>query len=116
MKKFDLNNSSVELREIFLNAPLEFIVLIPKNIIKNLIELSTKTDYMWKYNTNKKFEEQNFSETTRNILFYLYLNYVCDYNKKIEIKKLIKEKDYSLNLEKQVKYSYEKLFKRNRKD
>ena len=29
-------------------------------------------DYVWKYDTNKKLNEQNMSNLTKNILIYMY--------------------------------------------
>ena len=111
MNNTNLENSSVELKEVFLNAPLEFTFSIPKKIIKFFMNLATKSNYIWKYDKTKSFDKQHFSKMTKTILYYLYLNYICDVDTKTKLLNNIKNKEVLLDIEKHSKFPNETIFK-----
>ena len=69
----EVSKSAVEIIEIMKHAPLEARLKYPYKYRKYFKNVSSK-DYVWKYDTNKKLNEQNMSNLTKNILVYMYKN------------------------------------------
>ena len=93
MNKTEFSNSCVETLEILKYAPIEVRFKIPYRIKQKLRLYASKT-YDWKYNENKGLLEQNCSDNTKELLSYLFYNYISkDYESKIN-KNNIEIKEY----------------------
>ena len=101
-------NSYSEVLEVLKNMSIEDYEKIPKNIIEMFEEYSNK-DYDFKYDYNKKFEEQNLSKDAKLILAILFRDYwALPEQKKVII---AKQNFDRMQVEKQKKHNYDELFK-----
>ena len=69
----EISKSAVEIIEIMKHAPIEVRLKYPYKYRIYFENVASK-DYVWKYDTNKKLNEQNMSKLTENILVYMYTN------------------------------------------
>ena len=69
----EISKSAVEIIEIMKHAPIEARLKYPYKYRIYFEKVASK-DYVWKYDTNKKLNEQNMSNLTKNILIYMYKN------------------------------------------
>ena len=67
----EISKSAVEINEIMKHAPIEVRLKYPYKYRIYFENVASK-DYVWKYDTNKKLNEQNMSNLTKNILIYMY--------------------------------------------
>lgn len=67
----EISKSAVEIIEIMKHAPIEVRLKYPYKYRIYFENVASK-DYVWKYDTNKKLNEQNMSNLTKNILIYMY--------------------------------------------
>ena len=67
----EISKSAVEIIEIMKHAPIEVRLKYPYKYRIYFENVASK-DYVWKYDTNKKLNEQNMSNLTKNILIYRY--------------------------------------------
>lgn len=69
----EISKSAIEIIEIMKHAPIEARLKYPYKYRIYFENVASK-DYVWKYDTNKKLNEQNMSNLTKNILIYMYKN------------------------------------------
>ena len=69
----EISKSAVEIIEIMNNDHIEVRLKYPYKYRIYFENVASK-DYVWKYDTNKKLNEQNMSNLTKNILIYMYKN------------------------------------------
>ena len=69
----EISKSAVEIIEIMKHAPIEVRLKYPYEY-RNYFKSVASKKYVWKYDTNKKLNEQNMSNLTKNILIYMYKN------------------------------------------
>ena len=67
----EISKSAVEIIEIMKHAPIEVRLKYPYKYRIYFENVASK-DYVWKYDTNKKLNEQNMSNLTKDILIYMY--------------------------------------------
>ena len=87
-------NAYSEVLEILNNMTIEDYKKIPKEIITLFNKYSNK-ESKFKYNPNKRIEQQNISKVSKQILATLYMNYWTTPNQKekfLEKKKMYKLK------------------------
>ena len=111
MEKITTNYSKVfsETYEIFKYLPKDFLEKIPKQLI-DVVSDNRDMDYVFEYDTNKKLEEQDIYEETKEFISSLYLTYYCDDNKKEEILSIMKDNTEKREKELREKYNPDKIF------
>lgn len=88
----------------------EMIEKIPGYVISKLTKEAADSKLDFYINTNKKFEEQEISEKSKDLISLIYYEYIANEDEKKEIlnKWNINEEEYQ-KLQKE-KYNYENLF------
>ena len=104
-----------ETLDILYNSDKYIINKIPKKLIDFFEENKSQT-YKSNLDYNQEITEMNLKPKTKSIISMLYLNYICDKDEKIELRKKMEqnEKLYQEILSK--KYSTESLFSKNKKN
>lgn len=102
-----------ETLDILYNSDKYIINKIPKKLIDFFEENKSQT-YKSNLDYNQEITEMNLKPKTKSIISMLYLNYICDKDEKIELRKKMEqnEKVYQEILSK--KYSTESLFSKNK--
>ena len=77
----DYKKRFVEVDEIIKNLPKKDFSKIPKDLI-DLIRKNKDSEYIWKYDNNKKLEEHNLHKDTVAILSYLNTEFILESNQK----------------------------------
>ena len=90
MKDRDFSEAAVEINSIFDNMPHHILNKIPKNIIDNF-KHKASASYIFKYDKTKLLEEQHLKLETKIIIAWLYKEYLCEENEKIEYEKKLNE-------------------------
>lgn len=103
-----------ETLDILYNSDKYIINKIPKKLIDFFEENKSQT-YKSNLDYNQEITEMNLKPKTKSIISMLYLNYICDKDEKIKLRKKMEqnEKVYQEILSK--KYSTENLFSKNKK-
>lgn len=103
-----------ETLDILYNSDKYIINKIPKKLIDFFEENKSQT-YKSNLDYNQEITEINLKPKTKSIISMLYLNYICDKDEKIKLRKKMEqnEKVYQEILSK--KYSTENLFSKNKK-
>jgi len=70
-----------ELYEIIKRLTKQEQEKIPQNVIKNIHNTMDRS-YTWKYDNNKKIEEQNLLVETKALIVEMYERYLCPENQK----------------------------------
>lgn len=83
----DYKKKFVEVDEIIKYLPKKELSKIPKDLI-DLIRKNKDSEYIWKYDSNKKLEEQNIHKDTIAILSYINTKYILEGNQKMLMKNL----------------------------
>ena len=110
-----LKEAAVEMNAIIEYAPKSFKDKIPESFKSFLNEIASKT-YKFKYDQNKKLNDQNLKKETRGLICLVYKDYICDTKNKSDY--IIKIKDFYNKQEEQKRkiYNYDNIFKNNRKE
>ena len=58
---------------------------IPQNFLKEIKKYKLK-NYVFNYNYTKSLDEQNLNDVTREMLFIIYRDYLCDDKKELDEK------------------------------
>ena len=83
---------------------------VPKEVIEN-IRQNVCDEYIAKYDSNKRLDEQGYQKETLTILAMLNLNYWCDNDeKKASLLNEYKQNEIKLENEKRMKYNPDKIF------
>lgn len=83
----DYKKRFVEVDEIIKYLPKKEFSKIPSNLI-DLIGKNKDSKYIWKYDNNKKLEEQNIHKDTIAILSYINMKYILEDDQKMLMKNL----------------------------
>lgn len=75
----------MELNTILNMLPEKEKSKIPEKFLSEIKKYRLK-NYVFKYDYSKKMDEQNLSDITREMLFIIYRDYLCDDKKKLEEK------------------------------
>lgn len=93
--------------------PSKSFDMIPDKIIEK-IEENKDNEYFFEYDFEKSLLEQNIFEETKDFLSALYLNYICDEGKKIDILKICKQNDEKHEQELAEQYDISKVFEKRK--
>lgn len=80
------------------------------------IEENKDNEYFFEYDFEKSLLDQNIFEETKDFLSAIYLNYVCEDDKKTEILKACKQNDEKYEQELVEKYDISKMFEKRKID
>ena len=107
---FELNNIANETLVVIEHFEFNLIKQIPQRVINYLKELAIQSKKKYKIDVNKSLTNQDISEQSKDLISYIYYNYIANEEEKKEIlKKWDKnEIEYIKGLNK--KYNYDKLF------
>ncbi len=104
-----------EVIEVLNYIPLADYNKIPKKYIR-FMEENCDENGTFVYNIALPFEKQNISETAKNILGMIFRLFIVNQDKKNELNNKDKESQRLKELEKQMRYNPDNLFKRNNKN
>lgn len=91
----------------------EMISKIPSYVIRKLCQEAAESKLNFYINPNKKFEEQNISEKSKDLISLIYYEYIANEEEKKEIlHKWNSNEDKYQNMQRE-KYNYNNLFKNN---
>ena len=107
----DYKKRFVEVDEIIKYLPKKEFSKIPSNLI-DLIEKNKDSKYIWKYDNNKKLEEQNIHKDTIAILSYINMKYILEDNQKMLMKNLHFFNEMKSEKLKREKFNPENIFKK----
>lgn len=88
----------------------ELIEKIPAKVLKRLKELSADSKANFHINPEKKLEEQDISEESKDLIALIYYSYIADENEKNELLKLWNENENKYQEKLREKYNYDKIF------
>ena len=92
----------------------ELIEKIPSNVLRKIIELAADSEKEFHLDAEKKLEEQEISDASKDLIALIYYNYLTsDENEKNELSKKWQENDNKYQIELEKKYSLDSLFKQN---
>jgi len=77
MNKEIASRVAVEINEILDNFSLDVLEKIPQDFKEKMKNLASKTSYEFKCDKTKKLKEQSLMEETKNMLSYIYREYIC---------------------------------------
>lgn len=115
MVSVEYRNAYKEVLEILHYVSKEDVNKIPKEMLQTF-EQNANIDYEFKYNPNETLEKQKVSEKARYIIAILFRDYWATEEQR---NKIIAKEKYDLNnieVQKQEKYSYDKLFENKQKN
>ena len=93
----------------------ELIEKIPAKVLKRLKELSADSKANFYINTEKKLEEQDISEESKDLIALIYYSYIADENEKNELLKLWNENENKYQEKLREKYNPDNIFKDKQK-
>lgn len=106
----DYKKAYKEIYEVLITLPEEEVNKIPKNM-REMFEANMDKEYNFKVYINKTFEEQNFSDITKSIIFNLFRDYWATSEQKEKIIEIQNNQRNILENEKKNKYSIDNIFK-----
>jgi len=106
----EMDRLMVEIKEIFKYITKEMHEKLPTKLITLVNDYKSET-YEFKYDIGKELIDQEISEDTKNFIAYLHYNYWTDEDGKKRIEKAWDENQTIID----EKYSYDNLFKKNKK-
>ena len=107
----DYKKRFVEVDEIIKYLPKKDLIKIPNDLI-DLIRENKDSKYIWKYDSNKKLEEQNIHKDTIAILSYINTRYILDDNQKMLMKNLHYFNEMKSERLKREKFNPKTIFKK----
>ena len=107
----DYKKRFVEVDEIIKYLPKKDLSKIPNDLI-HLIRKNKDSKYIWKYDNNKKLEEQNIHKDTIAILSYINMKYILEDNQKMLMKNLRDYNEMKSEKLKREKFNPENIFKK----
>lgn len=107
----DYKKRFVEVDEIIKYLPKKEFSKIPSNLI-DLIEKNKDSKYIWKYDNNKKLEEQNIHKDAIAILSYINMKYILEDNQKMLMKNLHNYNEMKSEKLKREKFNPKTIFKK----
>ena len=107
----DYKKRFVEVDEIIKYLPKKEFSKIPNELI-DLIRKNKDSKYIWKYDNNKKLEEQNIHKDAIAILSYINMKYILEDNQKMLMKNLHDYNEMKSEKLKREKFNPEAIFKK----
>ena len=107
----DYTKRFVEVDEIVKHLPKREFSKIPNDLI-DLIRKNKDSQYIWKYDNNKKLEEQNIHKDTIAILSYINTKYILEGNQKMLMKNLHDYNEKKSEKLKREKFNPKTIFKK----
>lgn len=107
----DYKKRFVEVDEIIKNLPKKDFSKIPKDLI-DLIRKNKDSEYIWKYDNNKKLEEHNLHKDTVAILSYLNTEFILESNQKILMQNIHYYNEKKNEKLKREKFNTQNVFKK----
>lgn len=109
----EISNVAKETVEILNYFDTDFVSKISPNFINSLKELAQNSNIIVKIDKNKKLNEQNISEESKDLISLIYYNYIATKEKKKEILKIWNKNEelYQKNINE--KYSIDNIFKKS---
>ena len=107
----DYKKRFVEVDEIIKYLPKKEFSKIPNELI-DLIRKNKDSKYIWKYDNNKKLEEQNIHKDTIAILSYINMKYILEDDQKMLMKNLHDYNEMKSEKLKREKFNPEAIFKK----
>lgn len=107
----DYKKRFVEVDEIIKYLPKKEFSKIPNELI-DLIRKNKDSKYIWKYDSNKKLEEQNIHKDTIAILSYINTEFILEGNQKILMKNLHDYNEMKSEKLKREKFNPKTIFKK----
>ena len=107
----DYKKRFVEVDEIIKYLPKKEFSKIPNELI-DLIRKNKDSKYIWKYDNNKKLEEQNIHKDTIAILSYINMKYILEDDQKMLMKNLHDYNEMKSEKLKKEKFNPEAIFKK----
>lgn len=102
----------VEVDEVLKYLNPEELIKIPANVRKAISENKDK-NYEWKYDVNKKLEDQNLNRKSIAILSYLNMEYLLNDEQRKIMEKIHRFNEERQEEQKRKQYNPEEIFKRN---
>lgn len=109
------DSAYAEVIEVLNYIPLEDYKKIPKKYI-TFMEENCDENSSFVYNIALPFEKQNISDDAKNILGMIFRLFIIEQDKKDELNKIDKELLLKEEIEKQIKYNPDNLFKKKAKN
>lgn len=106
----DYKKAYKEIYEVLITLPEEEVNKVPKNM-REMFEANMDKEYNFKVDINKTFEEQNFSDITKSIIFNLFRDYWATSEQKEKIIEIQNNQRNKLENEKKNKYNIDNIFK-----
>ena len=107
----DYKKRFVEVDEIIKYLPKKDLSKIPNDLI-HLIRKNKDSKYIWKYDNNKKLEEQNIHKDAIAILSYINMKYILEDNQKMLMKNLHNYNEMKSEKLKREKFNPKTIFKK----
>lgn len=107
--------ASAELNTIFRYMPNEYVDKIPNKLRAFFNRVQSK-DYLPQIDPNKKLEEQNIKEKTKDIIAILYRNYWCNEEERKEIDKILIGNDKRYEEQLREQYNPDDIFKKHKNE
>lgn len=111
----EYSEALAEISYILKHTDKELVQKIPSKFL-NHIEENRDKNYVVNINNNLPLEEQKIKEKTKSLMALIYRNYFCNEEEKKEYDRLLKENQEKYDKELNEKYSYENIFKQNKKE
>lgn len=105
----EFGKSAVEVLEILKFCSEDVISRIPQKFI-NYLEDIQSYDYVFRYDKNKKLEEQNLLPGTYYIMGLIYKDYICDEKERADYVKELNDFMHNEQKMKEQKYPIDSLF------
>ena len=102
-----------EVNEVLENMDEKYTKLISPDFMKMMIE-NIDWSYDFKYDTNKKLDEQLISDEAKTILSIIYLRYFTTKEEREKLTKILRQNDIEKENFKREKYNVDKIFEKEK--
>lgn len=110
MNSTEYNIAVAETLDVLSHTNPEYVQKIPDEVIK-FLQKNAQEDYKTELNYEDGIENLKLKQKTREILAFIYRNYLCDTREKMEYDKKLMENEKSYQNEIKKIYNDEDLFK-----
>ena len=112
--KFELNDIANETLVVIEHFEFNLIKQIPQKIINYLKELAIESKKNYEIDKNKSLANQDISEQSKDLISYIYYNYIANEEEKKEILKKWDKNEIQYIKELNKKYNYDELFNKKK--
>ena len=102
-----------EVNEVLENMDEKYTKLISPDFMRMMIE-NIDWSYDFKYDTNKKLDEQLISDEAKTILSIIYLRYFTTKEEREKLTKILRQNDIEKENFKREKYNVDKIFEKEK--